>query len=297
MYVTNIEEMQMRDDQVSRDKKERAARRKGSDDDDSEDESDEEEQSHEIDPAMLAALTLERETRQRNRELLKEEEEEEDGGPRGLISGFETGNLNAVNKHTKQIKVKNMVELGVDEATPMNRKEREILDAERKKEEYMRLSLLGLTDQAKQDKARLEMIKKKREADRIKREQEGRRPGMTKTGIDEEAEGSDSGSDDGEDLNAHVSVFKAPGAAAAAASHPPITDSAADIAAKKRANALAEVVEAAPGEVDIPKLSNMEIKKMNGDALKDSLRERGLSTQGQKKDLTKRLLDFEAARE
>lgn len=293
MYVTNIEEMQMRDEQVNRDKKERAARRKGSDEEDSEDDSDEED--HEIDPAMLAALSLERETLQRNRELLKGDGEEDDGSSRGLISGFETGNLNAVNKHTKQIKVKNMVELGAEEATPMNRKEREILEAERKKEEYMRLSLLGLTDQAKQDKARLEMIKKKREADRIKREQEGRKPGMTKNGI-EEAEGSDSdsGSDDGVDFNAAVpvSVFKAPGAAAA---QPPITESAADIAAKKRANALAEVVEV-EGGADIPQLSNMEIKKMNGDALKDALRERGLSTQGQKKDLTKRLSDFEAAR-
>ena len=44
------------------------------------------------------------------------------------------------------------------------------------------------------------------------------------------------------------------------------------------------------------KLKPMDIKKMNGDALKDHLRERGLNVQGQKKDLIQRLLDFEAAR-
>ena len=40
----------------------------------------------------------------------------------------------------------------------------------------------------------------------------------------------------------------------------------------------------------------MDIKKLNGDALKDALRARGLDVQGQKKDLIKRLSDFEAAR-
>jgi hypothetical protein len=43
-------------------------------------------------------------------------------------------------------------------------------------------------------------------------------------------------------------------------------------------------------------LKAMDIKKMNGDALKDALKERGLDIQGAKKDLTKRLLDHEAAR-
>jgi hypothetical protein len=44
------------------------------------------------------------------------------------------------------------------------------------------------------------------------------------------------------------------------------------------------------------KVSSMEIKKMNGDALKEHLKARGLDVQGQKKDLMKRLLDYEAAR-
>jgi hypothetical protein len=40
----------------------------------------------------------------------------------------------------------------------------------------------------------------------------------------------------------------------------------------------------------------MDIKKLNGDALKDALKERGLDIQGQKKDLIKRLTDYEKAR-
>jgi hypothetical protein len=44
------------------------------------------------------------------------------------------------------------------------------------------------------------------------------------------------------------------------------------------------------------KLKAMDIKKMNGDALKEHLKERKLDFQGQKKDLIKRLIDFEAAR-
>lgn len=44
----------------------------------------------------------------------------------------------------------------------------------------------------------------------------------------------------------------------------------------------------------IPKLSSVEIKKMNSDELKYFLSERSLSTQGPKKDLIKRLIDYEA---
>lgn len=41
------------------------------------------------------------------------------------------------------------------------------------------------------------------------------------------------------------------------------------------------------------KLDPREIKKMNGKQLKDALKERGLSTQGQKKELTDRLIEHE----
>lgn len=47
---------------------------------------------------------------------------------------------------------------------------------------------------------------------------------------------------------------------------------------------------------NLPKLSSIDIKKMSGDQLKDHLKERKLEIQGQKKDLIKRLCDYEAAR-
>jgi len=73
----------------------------------------------------------------------------------------------------------------------------------------------------------------------------------------------------------------------------------AAVAEKKKAAAAAPVeppAGKAGGGDEIPRLKAMDIKKMNGDALKDALRERKLEIQGAKKDLMQRLLDFEAAR-
>lgn len=49
-------------------------------------------------------------------------------------------------------------------------------------------------------------------------------------------------------------------------------------------------------KTELPKLKSIDIKKMSADLLKEHLKERGLDIQGQKKDLVKRLTDFEAAR-
>jgi hypothetical protein len=82
-------------------------------------------------------------------------------------------------------------------------------------------------------------------------------------------------------------------AAAAAAAQ---AESAAALAAKKKAAAQGEDKEGKGADGGPAKVSSMEIKKMNGDALKEHLKARGLDVQGQKKDLMKRLLDYEAAR-
>jgi len=47
--------------------------------------------------------------------------------------------------------------------TQLSRKEREALDAERRKQEYQRLHAQGKTDEARADLARLAIIKKQRE--------------------------------------------------------------------------------------------------------------------------------------
>lgn len=89
------------------------------------------------------------------------------------------------------------------------------------------------------------------------------------------------------------SKAKGPVNAAEVAAQKEAALSAAALAAKKKAAALAEDTPKTDGP---PKISNMEIKKLNGDALKEALKARGLDVQGQKKDLMKRLSDYEAAR-
>lgn len=47
---------------------------------------------------------------------------------------------------------------------------------------------------------------------------------------------------------------------------------------------------------DLPKLSKIEIKKMKPAQMKEALKERGLEIQGNAKELTQRLIDYEEAR-
>jgi hypothetical protein len=120
---------------------------------------------------------------------------------------------------------------------------------------------------------RLAEVRRRREEAEKKCIAEGRKPGWTENGI-EESDGSDSDEED-----------KAAKPKAAA----PVPSAAE---AKKKAAAM----EAVDTSGEIPKLSSIDIKKMNADAVKEHLKARNLSTQGQKKDLMKRLVDYEAAR-
>lgn len=125
------------------------------------------------------------------------------------------------------------------------------------------------------------------------REAEGRKPGMSKQGIEEESE-SDSSDDDDDDSDDEETEKKKP-----AAKKP--SPAQLSIAAKKRAAAAGddEKVETKSAGKDSggpEKLKSMDIKKMNGESLKEHLKDRKLDLQGQKKDLIQRLLDYEAAR-
>lgn len=165
-----------------------------------------------------------------------------------------------------------------------SRKEREAADAIKAKEDYMRRHLAGETEQAKKDMERLVLIRARREAQAKQREAEGRLPGWSAEGIDSDV-----------DLDEVVRKPQKPAAAPAAAA--PAAAPLSEAAAKKKAAAAAPADEpevAADGGP--PKLKAMEIKQMNGDALKDALKARGLQIQGAKKDLIKRLSDYEAAR-
>ncbi len=132
------------------------------------------------------------------------------------------------------------------------------------------------------DLARLAEVRKRREEQTKKAIAEGRAIAMSANGLED---GSDSDSD--EAGNKKSSGLPAIGG---------ITLS--ESAAKKRAVALGSVEDSTVSSVSggPPILKAMDIKKMNGDALKDALKERGLGVQGQKKDLIQRLIDHESAR-
>lgn len=130
--------------------------------------------------------------------------------------------------------------------------------------------------------------RKRREEAAKKREAEGRAPGWTANG---ETLSESSSDDDDDDDEGAPKAPKAPAAAAAAAP-------SSALAAKKKAAAAAPADDPADGSDPnaLPKLKSMDIKKMNGDALKDALKARGLDVQGPKTTLMKRLTDYEAAR-
>jgi len=162
-----------------------------------------------------------------------------------------------------------------DETAGMNRKEREAVEAARRAEAYQKKTLAGETEEARRNMERLAIVKKRREEAAKKREAEGRKPGMSKNGLDDADDGE---SDDSNDKTANLLAK-------------PVENV---VAAKKKAAAAAPADNTDDGE--LPILKSIDIKKMNPAALKDALKARGLNIQGQKKDLIKRLTDHEAER-
>lgn len=180
--------------------------------------------------------------------------------------------------------------------------------------------MIGETEQARKDLERLAIVRKRREEAAQKRAVEGRPAGWTPTGI--QSSDSDSDSDDDSDDDAAVNQKGPPkpkgpvkgpapssSAVTSSSASAPVNKQALAIQAEEKALAIAVAAKkkaAALGEGESnaevasdggpAKLKSMDIKKMNGDQLKDHLKARKLDVQGQKKDLMKRLIDYEAAR-
>jgi hypothetical protein len=181
----------------------------------------------------------------------------------------------------------------VDQDSIMSRKEREVLEAARKKEDYMKRRMAGETDEAKADLKRLAEVRARRAEQEKVRLAEGRGVGMTARGIDEESD-SDSDSDSEGKPSGKKGKKAAPVLSAAQQQK---RAAALGVAEGASAEAVAApTAAAAKAEEGPPKLKSIEIKKLNGDALKEGLKARGLPFQGQKKELIQRLIDFEAAR-
>jgi hypothetical protein len=164
-------------------------------------------------------------------------------------------------------------EEGVDgtEGAPirtMTRKERELADKERAAAEYRRKHELGLTEEYKRDMAKLEEIRKRREAaaqraledkeTKDSAEKEARERAL-KMGLLEEEDEDDEEEDDKPEVKKKTSSSK-------------------------------------KSTPSIQKLDKITIKKMKPAQLKDALKARDLDIQGNSKELTDRLLEFEAAR-
>jgi len=254
------------------------AKRREEGGDEEEDDDDEEE-----DPDSV--FTFDR-SKEKKVTIAEDDEDDEDDKPKGLLAGLQkSNNPNLVKKTEKMIKAKDLATMDgpVDEFAGMNRKEREALEAQKKHEEYMRRTAAGETEQGRRDLERLAAIRKKREEDKLKREAEGRAPGWTPNGVESSSDSDDSDSDDDK-----------PKVAKPASKAEPAKLS--DAAAKKKAAAAEVVSDSSSSGGGLEILKSIDIKKMNGDALKDALKARGLPYDGQKKDLMKRLTDHEAQR-
>jgi hypothetical protein len=192
-------------------------------------------------------------------------------------------------------KLKDMKSLGdalpaVDPAGGMTRKQREEADAIKAKEDYMKRHLAGQTPEAKAELAALAEVRARREAARLKREAEGRKPGWAGPVASDDSDDSDS-----DTPKAKGAAVAAGGAKKKEAAPAQLGTMSKEVADKKKAAALSEDTSSA-AEGGEEKLQARDIKNMNPTELKEHLKSRNLDLQGAKKDLIKRLTDYEAAR-
>mmetsp|Transcript_35135 Transcript_35135/g.65551 ORF Transcript_35135/g.65551 Transcript_35135/m.65551 type:complete len:297 (-) Transcript_35135:124-1014(-) len=280
LFVANIEELQMREAQVQEAKQKRKNRRGDSDDEDDKDSDDDVDVEVDTKEDLRELANFERAARLHKasgtavqKDTTQEDEEDQPRG--GLLRGFKTANANHGSKNPKQMKTKDMLKNMENGSAPepqLSRKEREALEAQRRKADYDRRHAAGETEEAKADLARLAEVRKRREEAKLKREKEEARQKLVEAGLP-------TGSDDESDSD-DEGVAKP------------------KISAEKKASNLAKKKAAASEDTsdDIPVLTSIEIKKLKPDMLKEHLKKRGLSLQGQKKELIVRLTEYEAAR-
>lgn len=147
-----------------------------------------------------------------------------------------------------------------DGEKPLTRKQIEQADKERKAAEYRRRHELGLTDEYKRDMAKLAEVRKRREeAEKRAKAEKDLQEAMEKERKQKVAAIGENDSSDSED----------------------------DSKKKKKSS---------KKSASIPKLDKIAIKKMKPTQLKEALKARGLDIQGNAKELTSRLLDYEANR-
>lgn len=160
------------------------------------------------------------------------------------------------NPNKAPIKMTKLKDMDSAEPVQMTRKEREEKEREAKAAAYRKRHEAGLTDEYKRDMAKLAEVKARREAAKAKAEAEN---------------------------EAAVAAEEARKLAAKQANE---GDSDSDDDGKKKKK----------GGKSIPKLDKIAIKKMKPAQLKEALKERELDIQGNAKQLTERLLEYEKNR-
>lgn len=305
MMIANVDELHIREREVSEFRQAQARRRGDDDDEDEEGNNNNKVSDGEAQKGESSVFSFERKSRAevaaekaaKNKGNAGEaDSEEEDTKPKGLLAGLAAKhNPNRAMKPTeKMIKVKdiNKIEGPVDEEAGMTRKDKEALAAHKAKEDYQRRHMAGETEEARRQLADLAIVRQRREAARIQREAAGRAPGWDGAKDDDDSSSDESSNEDSDESDtgkrnkdAHKQAVKSEKNAAAAV-----------VEKKKKAAAGTDEKEKKTEGSELEKLKTMDIKKMNGDQLKEKLKERQLNVQGAKKDLIKRLCDYEAAR-
>lgn len=285
MYIQNEDELDLRNNEVAEAQASRAARRGDDEDDNGKGEGDGDGDGGAPDSVFTMGGDSDEEA------------------PSGLLKdkgGKTKANPNLASNQPKMMKLKDLKTLGdalpqADATAGMNKKEREAVEAAKRKEAYQKKHMAGETPEAKKELAMLALVRERREAARLKREAEGRAPGWVQPDTDDEGSGSDSDSDDSDEPKGKAKKGGATGVGGEKLKKPsePVSLGAMtkEVAAAKKQAALAEDTSGGA-----EKLTNMEIKKMNPAQLKECLKARNLDLQGQKKDLMKRLTDYETAR-
>lgn len=172
----------------------------------------------------------------------------------------------------------------------LTRKQREVVEAQRGKEAYMKRHLAGETVEAKKQLAQLAEVRRRRaEAEAARVASAASAPvAQNRLQYDSDSSDSDSDSADSEDEDSsseEEDLMKKP------------TDKGKSKEKGKKLSKEEEAAAKAKKAIEkLPKLTSIEIKKMSGDLLKDHLRNRQLGLQGQKKELMQRLIDFETKR-
>ncbi|RMX66348.1 hypothetical protein DD238_001671 [Peronospora effusa] len=258
-FVTSLEEITARDEQEEQKQNARKARREDGDEgsDESEDESNSEEEGEEMVAfERVQSNSLFGFSQKADGPLLQQQEKKV-----GFAAIAKTQNPNSKKNSSKVMKAKDMDENAAPQE--LSRREREAIEKERAAAYYLKKHLAGETDEAKKDLARLAEVKRRRE-EAEKRKEEEEAGTWEKKGVMLGGGGKKVHVKDNEWSKLLFVICI-------------LTIMLIAIA------------------LDDP-LDARAIKALKPAVLKEKLKERDLSTQGQKKELIQRLIDYENER-